>query len=166
VNLFFCDTSALGKRYVPEVGTPLVSHFFVSVPDDRRFILMQALGELLSIIVRRRNSGALSAQAYAQAIQALRDELVVTGRIRLRPSDLALVLASLPLIEKYSINSTDALVLASALDLEKTVRPAGHSVVLVASDLRLLNAAVGEGLTVFNPETAEIAELEALMAAP
>jgi hypothetical protein len=73
-------------------------------------------------------------------------------------------LDSLALIEQHFVNSTDALVLASALDLTGTVRPAGHDVVLVASDVRLLNSAQAEGLTVFNPETDTTAQLDALIA--
>jgi hypothetical protein len=163
--LFFSDSSAVGKRYVPEAGTPVVNHLFATVLPSRQFMLTQALGEVMSIIVRRRNSGALSMHAYQQATQALRDELIVGGQARFRPSRHALVLASLPLNEHHSINSTDALALASALDLERAVQSAGHSVVLVASDLRLLSAATAEGLTVFNPETDTIAHLDALIAA-
>ena len=53
---FYCDASALGKRYAPEVGTPLVNHLFAGVPHSRLVMLTQGLGETLSILVRRRNA--------------------------------------------------------------------------------------------------------------
>jgi predicted nucleic acid-binding protein len=165
VNLFYCDASALGKRYAPEVGTPLVNHLFDTVQHNRLVMLTQGLGETLSILVRRRNSGLLSAAAYQQASQALRAELITAGQVRLLPAEDALVFTSLPLIEHHSINATDALVLRSALDLAATLRAAGDDLVLVALDARLLRAAGAEGLTVFNPETDSLERLNALLTA-
>ena len=45
MNVFFFDTSALGKRYVPEVGTAEVNHLIDGVSRSRLFMLTQALGE-------------------------------------------------------------------------------------------------------------------------
>lgn len=57
-------------------------------------------------------------------------------------------------MDKHSINSVDALVLRSALDVAIELRNSSDGrLVLVASDLRLLKAAEDEGLLVFNPET-------------
>jgi hypothetical protein len=56
------------------------------------------------------------------------------------------------LIEKHSINSVDAIVLRSALEVVIDLRDVGDDLVLVASDKRLLRAARVEGLSVFNPE--------------
>ncbi len=58
------------------------------------------------------------------------------------------------LIDEHSINSVDAMVLRSALDVAIELRnDANDKLVLVASDQRLLKAARDEGLLVFNPET-------------
>jgi predicted nucleic acid-binding protein len=160
VNLFFCDASALGKRYAPEVGTLLVNHLFATVSHDRLVMLTQALGETLSIIVRRRNSGVLSQAAYQHASQALRAELIAAGLVRLRATDDALVFASLPLVERHSLNATDALVLAAALDFATTLTATRDVLVLVASDGRLLRAASAEGVAGFNPETDTQAQLD------
>ena len=56
------------------------------------------------------------------------------------------------LIETHSLNSVDAMVLRSALDIATELRNTGNRLVLVASDQRLLRAAQTEGLLVFNPE--------------
>jgi uncharacterized protein len=163
VNYFFCDASALGKRYVAEAGSPVMNHLFDSVPYHRLVMLTQSLGETLSIIVRRRNAGALSAAAYQHAIHALRTELISAGRARLRPTEDTLAFSSLPLIEKHFVNSTDALILGSALDMATTLRASGHSLVLLGSDTRLLRAALVEGLVVYNPETDALADLATLI---
>ena len=56
------------------------------------------------------------------------------------------------LIETYSLNSVDAMVLRSALDTATELRSTDDRLVLVASDQRLLRAAHAEGLQIFNPE--------------
>ncbi len=56
------------------------------------------------------------------------------------------------LIETYSLNSVDAMVLRSALDVAAERRNIGDVLVLVASDQRLRRAAQAEGLQIFNPE--------------
>ncbi len=164
MNYFYCDASAVGKRYAPEVGTGLMNHLFDTISHDRLVMLTQAIGETLSVAVRRRNAGILSATAYHQASQALRAELILAGDVQLKPTEDALVFTSLPFIENHAINSTDALVLRSALEVAAVLRAAGHDVVLVAADARLLRAAQLEGLTTFNPELDTQAQLDALIA--
>ncbi|MBI1924285.1 type II toxin-antitoxin system VapC family toxin [Candidatus Poribacteria bacterium] len=164
MNYFYGDASAVGKRYAPEVGTPLMNYLFDTVSHNHLVMLTQAIGETLSIVVRRRNAGTLSATAYQQASQALRTELIVAGDVQLQSTTDALVLASLPLIEKHAINSTDALVLCSALEVAATLCAAGHDLVLVAADIRLLRAAQAEGLATFNPERDTQSQLDVLIA--
>ena len=64
-----------------------------------------------------------------------------------------LVLDSMRLIETHSLNSVDAIVLRAALNIAAELRDTGDTLVLVASDQRLLRAAHAEGLQIFNPET-------------
>ena len=68
MNHFYLDASALGKRYVVEVGTPLINHLLDTVPATRMIALIIALGEIVSILVRRRNSGDISQRAFQQAM--------------------------------------------------------------------------------------------------
>ena len=164
MNYFYLDASALGKRYVTETGTPLVNRLFESVPRRRMIALVLALGELLSILVRRRNSGRLPERVYRQALVELRSEVVEEPDFALHSVSDELVRDSLPLIERHSLNATDALVLRSALDVADAVRKTGDDVVLVSSDSRLVAAARTCGLPVWNPEVDDHATLDALTA--
>ena len=56
------------------------------------------------------------------------------------------------LIETHSLNSVDAMVLRSALNIAAELRSTDDTLVLVASDQRLLRAARTEGWQIFNPE--------------
>ncbi|RKU37400.1 hypothetical protein C6496_09950 [Candidatus Poribacteria bacterium] len=56
------------------------------------------------------------------------------------------------LMDTHSINSVDAIVLCSALDIAINLRNEKNELVLIASDQRLLRAAQAQGLLCFNPE--------------
>lgn len=165
MNYFYWDASALGKRYVPEPGTPLVNHLFASVPVARMLALDITLGELVSIIVRRHNAGAIGDTGFDLALRSVTSEIAAAPDFPLQSVADSLVLASLPLIERHSLNATDALILRSALDAAGELQARGDELVLVASDLRLIAAARAESLLTFNPETQAQAELDALLSA-
>lgn len=88
----------------------------------------------------------------------------VTSVIVRRHNEDSIIRASLDLIERHSINATDAIVLCSALEVANALRNAGDDLVLIASDLRLIRAAQAEGLVTFNPELDTQMQLDALIA--
>ena len=53
----------------------------------------------------------------------------------------------------HAVNSVDAILLCSALNIAANLRNEQNELVLIASDQRLLRAAQTEGLLCFNPET-------------
>jgi predicted nucleic acid-binding protein len=157
------DASALAKRYVPEKGHELVDAILDTVPSNRVYFLNVGTGEVYSILVRKRNTASLSPVNFELATANFDDEIVDTAAVTRVPVTSRLITSSLPLILAHSINSTDALVLKSALAIARKLRRAGDDLVLVASDQRLLRAAQAEGLTTFNPETQDQATLTALL---
>jgi predicted nucleic acid-binding protein len=163
VNYFYWDASALVKRYAPEIGTSLVNHLFADVVLDRRMCLVIGTGEVISVFVRKKNSNLITDTAFSQALVDFRAEVIDTVGFKLVSIEDALVAASYPFIEKYSLNATDAFVLRSVMDAAALLRPDGDDVILVTSDLRLLHAAEGEGVTTFNPEVGLQAQLDALV---
>ena len=46
------------KRYAPEIGTPFINHLFAHVQLDRMMSLIIGTGEVISIFVRKKNSGS------------------------------------------------------------------------------------------------------------
>ena len=162
-NSFYMDASALTKRYIPEKGNDLVDEIFNKVPASRIHLLNIGAGEILSVLVRRRNAGALSIANFHQAVADFNAEIVRWAAVTRVSVTTRLVATSLPLIIAHSINSTDALILKSALALARRLRKVGDDLVLVASDQRLLRAAQAEGLTAFNPETQDQAAFAALV---
>jgi predicted nucleic acid-binding protein len=163
VNFFFLDASALVKRYVAEKGSPQVHALLDGVPHNRIHLLNVGAGEVISILVRQRNAGNLSNASFGQAYVNFETEILRAADVRKQSVSNRLAISSFPLIVAHSINSTDALILKSALAIARKLRRAGDDLVLVASDQRLLRAAQAEGLTTFNPETQDQAALAALV---
>lgn len=159
---FYLDASALAKRYVPEIGTSIIDHLFLRLTPDRIFVLNIGTAEVVSIIVRKRNAGILSHKTSSQAFVDLQTEIINEPGILKVDADTDLVTGALPLIIRYSINATDAVLLRSAIDAAANLRSRGGDLVLVASDQRLLRAAQTEGLAIFNPETQTAADLDSL----
>lgn len=159
----YLDASSLAKRYVPEPGSAQIHAILDTVRHGRLHVLNIGTGEIVSILVRKRNARVISQAYFVQALADFKNEIVDAPDITKASVTSRLVTASFPLIVAHSINSTDALTLKSALVIGRRLRIAGDDLILVASDQRLLRAAAAEGLMTFNPETQDAAALSALI---
>ena len=163
MHYFYFDASALAKRYSHESGSNLVNFLFDRAPLERLKCLTLGGLEVFWILVRKRNDGRITANSFSQAVVNLNSEVLADD------SDFELLLPSsllseaMDLIDRHSINSTDALILCSALEVGQRLRSQGDDLVLVASDRRLLRAASAEGMPIFNPETESQQVLSALI---
>lgn len=163
MNSFFLDGSALAKRYVPENGSALVNVILGSVAEQRIYLLNIGYAEVVSVLVRKKNAGGISAAAFNQAYLDLEREVIRSLGKHLLSFDNSVASDALAFIIKHAINSTDAIVLRVALDIAQVLRAGGDDLVLVASDQRLLRAAQAEGLITFNPEIQDQAALAPLI---
>jgi predicted nucleic acid-binding protein len=161
---FYLDASSLAKRYVPETGSLLVDEILDNVPGDRLYVLSVGAGEVVSILVRKKNAGVISAAYFGQALLNFGAEIVQAADMHKLPISNRLATSSFFLIVAHSINSTDAVTLKSALAMARKLRAHGSDLVLVASDQRLLRAAQAEALSTFNPETQDQAALAPFLA--
>jgi len=162
-NSFYLDASALAKRYVPEKGSAQVDTILDKVSSDRIRLLNIGAGEVVSILVRKRNGGELSITEFKQAVASFDAEILGTTGVTRTSVTSRLVTSSFSLIVAHSINSTDALILKSALTVARKSRRPGDDLVLAASDQRLVRAVQAEGLVTFNAETQDHAALAALV---
>lgn len=150
---FYFDASALVKRYTQEIGSDKVNFLFNNVPLNRMMCLILGVIELFWICVRKRNGGRLTNHDFSQAGVNFNYEVIANqSDFKMLSAPDSLVWDAMDLIETHSLNSVDAIILRSALDMAVELRSTGDTLVLVASDQRLLRAARTEGLHVFNPE--------------
>lgn len=164
MNHFWLDASVIVKRYVPEPGDTLMDVLFLRMPPNRMLCLLEGIGEVISVFIRKRNDGRISPTVSLQALVEFRAEVISnTSFVKVYPT-ASQIAASWRLIENHSINSIDALILRCAMDKADQLRVENDDLVLVSSDARLLQAAQTEGLLVFNPETDSQPILETLIA--
>jgi predicted nucleic acid-binding protein len=163
MNSFLLDASALAKRYHPEIGSDRIDHLFGCIARPRLMALMLGAAEVVSVLVRRRNSGQISPGSCTKQINTLRVEVIEATDFKQLAVPNDVIVNALPFIERFSVNSNDAVALRIALDVAASLRPAGDDLVLVASDQRLLKAAQAEGLVTFDPETQSPADLDNLI---
>lgn len=159
MSVFYCDASALVKRYVDEKGSDIVNRLFESPFREHLTVLIWAVSETAAVLNRRKNAGTISEKDF----RIVTGQLIAETDLFHQPkADTEDVRQSIALIYKHNINATDALYLHVALKLHRLLSLIGSQVVLVAADERLLRAAEAEGLSVLNPETASLDELQAL----
>lgn len=159
----YFDASALLKRYSQKSGTALVNEVFRYIPASRMTCSTLGILEIISILVRKRNDGRLSLELFEQAMTEFRSEIIDREDFLTTPVDDTLLLSALNLITHHNLNSTDTVILRSALNLHQTLHSQSHNLILLTSDKRLGRAAEAEGLTVFDPEVETIAHLHQLL---
>jgi predicted nucleic acid-binding protein len=160
----FClDGSALAKRYVPEAGSVLMDFILDNVPEDRLYLLNIGFAEVVSVLVRKKNSGTITDGQFGQALLEFEKEIIQSLGKHLLSFDNLVAIDALALIIKHSINATDGVLLRVAMDVAQHLRAFGDDLVLVSSDKRLLHSAQAEGLSTFNPESQDQAAVAALV---
>ena len=145
---YYADSSVLVKRHLNEVGSAWV--VFLTNPSQINSIFTANLSivEVLSAFNRRLRETSLTKADYDRT----RDAFLLAGNeyefIKL---DSAITIAQ-DLLEKYPLRAGDAVQLASAVVVRTSLVNAGlQEPIFLASDDKLLDAAVAEGFTTDNP---------------
>lgn len=118
--------------------------------------------ETFALLQRKRNGGRLDVPSYSRATSALRNDMIVLPQFRLLTVMDSAILSSITHIQKHSLNSTDAALLATLLRYARTT---GETCALVAADVRFCRAAQAEGLAAINPEVMPAADVSAFLSA-
>ena len=144
MSLYFIDTSALTKRYIPERGT---SWLIREIEGQTIFVSELTSVEMISVLARNWREKRLS-QSHYEKLESeldyhLKTEYLIVELQREIFTD------SRALLKKHPLRTLDALQLACALYVVNTLN---LQPVFVCSDQRLLQAAAAEGLSVENPE--------------
>jgi predicted nucleic acid-binding protein len=103
--------------------------------------------EVRSAIRRRQAAGDIAHQDAETALASLTQE---ARRIAQQPLTRPVIQQSIKIIDRQTLRALDAIQLASALVIQKTLKR-HDSLVFIASDKRLLDAAAEEGLKIWDP---------------
>jgi uncharacterized protein len=150
VNQYFLDTSALAKRYIPEIGTPWINRITTTTANNIILLSQLAWVELQSAISRRQRENALTPE-QAQ-ILSINFQTHWNTDYHIITVDQTLLNLATELIKKHPLRAYDAVQLASALIIQPDLlNPQANPFTFVSADDRLLAIAQLEGLTTFNP---------------
>lgn len=147
---FFCDTSAVVKRYVKETGTEYVDGLVD--PKNGNVILLADITrvEVVAAITRKVKGGATTLTEAESALAAFKYDLAnIYYMIEISPAilDAAMIVA-----RKHGLRGYDSVQLAAALSANADMNSFGLStIVVVSADGELNAAATAEGLAVENP---------------
>lgn len=147
---YFCDSSALAKRYVAETGSAWLMATIDPKVGNYVFIARITFVEVFSAISRKERGGHISAIDAATAKKQF--ETDYSGEFVSVEITETLILAAAKLAEKHALRGYDAVQLAAALETQAKRAVRGlPSLTLLSADTDLNDAAIAEGLTVDNP---------------
>jgi uncharacterized protein len=152
MNLFYyADSSALVKRHIPETGSSWIEKEFDAASGNTVITAKITVIEVLSAMNRRQREASISAVEYAKFSSDFLD--FVQNDYRIFELTNTVLLEAQRLLETHPLRAGDAIQLASALlanaQLQSAKLPA---IIFLASDARLLTAAVSEGLQTDDPQ--------------
>lgn len=150
VNAYFLDTSALVKRYVPEIGSEWILSITDPATDNDLTISQITWVEVHSAFARRLRDGSLSAERFGLIVQKVREDF--ENEYRVIDIDQTLIETAGELVMQHPLRAYDSVQLASALRFQSTlVSVPDTQLIFVSADNRLLDIAQSEGMAFDNP---------------
>lgn len=150
MTTYYLDTSALGKRYVQEVGSAWTRTLTNPTAGHVLLTARITMVEIYSALARRRREGSVpeaDCDTVARAFAAH-----ATTEYEFVELDLHVVELSRDLLIRHPIRAYDAVQLASALLANRTLQTAQlPSLIFVSADRQLNAVAAAEGLDVDDP---------------
>jgi uncharacterized protein len=154
VAAYYLDSSALVKRYISEAGSEVLAVLLDPDTDHDLYTVTLARVEIIAAVVRRSRGDRALADALETTLAFLDREFI--GRIDGIPvSDMLIEYAS-TLARSCYLRGYDTLHLAACILMSHARSEEGaEPLTLVSADEELNRAAMMEGITVLNPNTAE-----------
>ena len=148
---YFCDSSAIVKRYLQETGTAWVRRLTRRGNPDPIYLARITAVEVTSAVARRRRGGQLAVPRARNILTRFRGHLA-SGRYIILEITPALLTAAMQLADSHELRAYDAVQLAAAVELNHRWLSAGLAVVtFVSADQNLNTAAAAQGLIVEDP---------------
>ncbi len=146
---FFCDSSAIVKRYVNEIGLNYVDNLAESKSGNIILLARITRVEFAAAVARRLKSGSIIATDAQNALAAFQHDLTNNYfTVEITP---LLLSAAVTLATKHALRGYDAVQLAATLEAsDERIANGLAPLTLVSADTELNSAAQAEGLNVEN----------------
>jgi uncharacterized protein len=150
VPIFYLESSALVKRYLPEKGTAVMDDL-LDGQVDAEFLVISILAslELKSVFARLAKGNRLTQDEFGQLLASFWADRSKFSTIL--PFDNAMVEEASGHLDRHAVRTLDVVHLASILRVRETAQRAGQRLIVVASDQDLLQACRVEKVDVFDP---------------
>ncbi len=150
VNAYFLDTSALVKRYVPEIGSDWILSITDPATNSDLVISQITWVEVHSALARRLRDGSLPAERFDLIVQKVREDF--ENEYQVIDINPTLIETAAELVMLHPLRAYDSVQLASALRVQSTLISVSETqLVFVSADNKLLNIAQSAGLAIDNP---------------
>ena len=150
MSFYFLESSALGKRYTIEIGTPWLNALVAPSSGHRIGIAQITPLELVSSLARKQRETRISSRTLQAALLLIerhvnREYIVVQLNKQVEQEAKRLLVT-------YPMRAMDSIQLASALVINHQLIQAGMPpLTFICSDKQLLSAATQEQLAIDNP---------------
>lgn len=147
--IYYADTSVLVKRHVAETGRTWVRSITHPADGNTIFTAQISLVELYSALNRRLREKSISAIRYSR----LGSIIDLTWSLQYVVVALTTPVLDMArqLVERHPLRAYDAVQLAAAIHVRRTLPPQSSSITFLSADTRLLVAAQAEGFTTDDP---------------
>ena len=143
---YYFDTSSFLKFYIEEDGSDIIRALFEDIHDNTLIVSELTILESRSAIRRLEREGAISPEQATNALERINEH--IEDRILVRSLSSETIEEATQLIDAYPLRTLDALQLAACLIAHNGPYP---NTTFVCADIRLLNTAAEEGLSILNP---------------
>ena len=148
---YFADSSGLVKRHVSEIGSVWFSQIADAQSGNTIIISRLSISEVFSAFNRRLRELSLNQVDYFKVAQDFEDYCQIQYQIIEITEEITE--KSRELLEKYQLRASDSIQLASAvLTNENLIQANFPELIFLASDQKLLDAAIGENIKNDNPQ--------------
>ena len=147
---FFCDSSAIVKRYVNENGSNFIDNLADLKSGNVVLLARITRVEVAAAIARRLKNGSITTTDAQNALAAFQHDLTNNYfTVEITP---VLLSSATNLATKHALRGYDAVQVAAALEAnDERIANGLPPLTLVSADTELNNAAQAEGLNVENP---------------
>ena len=152
MSSFFCDSSAIAKRYAGESGSAWIIQQTDPESGNAIYLARITVVEVASAITRRMVEGTLSAVDAAAGIANLNHDFI--RQYRVVEITKPLVERAVSLVQSHGLRAYDAVQLAALIEINADRASLKlPALTLISADLALNAAATAEGLAVDDPNT-------------
>ena len=147
--VFYFDSSAIVKRYVPETGSSWLKELFTN-PNDVFIIAQIGIVEVATAFARKVREGAITTKEHQNLLDAFLVDC--NQEYQIQALNNAIIKTAIQIIKNRQLRAYDVIQLSTALSINEVLRADKlPGLTFVCADDSLIKAAQSEGLHADNP---------------